>query len=135
MIRGGRRIAPRRIRTEHFCKRNSQRLNGGCSNHARLAIGADALSERANVDTYQMNDKKIMHIPLPGSSGAVPTGALQFQNDWPGLFVRGDEAIPLAVKIRAMDKALENNDNVTVEAALIQLRRLAQIVEKDVQTR
>lgn len=29
----------------------------------------------------------------------VPTGPLQFAQDWPGLFIRGDEAIGLASSI------------------------------------
>ena len=31
-------------------------------------------------------------IPLPGSSGETPTGTMQFQRDWPGLFIREDDA-------------------------------------------
>jgi hypothetical protein len=32
----------------------------------------------------------ITRIPIEGSSGQTPTGAMQFENDWPGLFIRGD---------------------------------------------
>ena len=31
----------------------------------------------------------------------VPTGGLQIGNDWPGVFIRGDEAIGLAAAIDA----------------------------------
>jgi hypothetical protein len=80
-----------------------------------------------------MNEKpKRTQIPFTGSSATIPTGAIQFQADWPGLFVRGDEAIALAAKIRAMDKALRGNSSVAVKAVLIELRRLAQIIETDV---
>jgi len=42
---------------------------------------------------------RITNIPIPGSSGGTPTGALQFRDDWPGLFLRGDSAIPVAVRL------------------------------------
>ena len=47
-----------------------------------------------------MSEADITQIPVAGSSGRVPTGALQFRDDWPGLFVRGDDAIGLMLSIR-----------------------------------
>jgi hypothetical protein len=41
----------------------------------------------------------IKKIPIPGGSGKAPTGALQFEDDWPGLFVRGDDAGMLMIEI------------------------------------
>jgi len=35
-------------------------------------------------------------IDLPGGSGKVPTGPMRFRGDWPGIFVRGDEALGMA---------------------------------------
>jgi hypothetical protein len=37
----------------------------------------------------------------PPEGGRVETGALQFGDDWPGLFVRGDEARGLSLSIKA----------------------------------
>jgi hypothetical protein len=37
-----------------------------------------------------MSERRLTQIPVPGSSGQAPAGAMQFQDDWPGLFVRGD---------------------------------------------
>jgi hypothetical protein len=35
-------------------------------------------------------------IPLDGGSGSVPTGALQFRGDKPGILGRGDDANALS---------------------------------------
>ena len=44
-------------------------------------------------------------IPLPGGSANVPTGPMQFNNDWPGLFIRGDDCLAVATElIRIRDK-------------------------------
>jgi hypothetical protein len=47
-------------------------------------------------------------IALPGREGAprVETGAIRFGNDWPGLFVRGDQAIHLAWCIGELEPLL-----------------------------
>jgi hypothetical protein len=41
---------------------------------------------------FLMTERRITAIPIPGGSGSTPTGAMQFQDDWPGLFLRGDDA-------------------------------------------
>ncbi len=76
--------------------------------------------------------KRVTQIPFPGSSGQTPTGALQFQNDWPGLFVRGDIAISLHVNIRALEQRLADHQDVVVCAALLKLKGIADIIERDV---
>ena len=76
--------------------------------------------------------KHITQIPFPGSSGAVPTGALQFQNDWPGLFLRGDSAGSLLSAIRGLQQRLGSHPDSTVGALLIQLGQVADIIERDV---
>jgi hypothetical protein len=75
---------------------------------------------------------RITQIPFPGSSGETPTGALQFQNDWPGLFLRGDSAIPVAASIRALEQRLVNHPDAVVAAAFILLKEIANIIERDV---
>jgi hypothetical protein len=77
--------------------------------------------------------KRITQIPFPGSSGETPTGAMQFQNDWPGLFIRGDRAIDMASKIRHLQQRLASTDDGVVVLSLHVLGQLADIVERDVQ--
>lgn len=40
-------------------------------------------------------------VDAPEGGKRVETGALQIGDDWPGLFIRGDEAIGLAANIDA----------------------------------
>ena len=75
---------------------------------------------------------KPLQIPLPGGSGLAHTGAIQFQNDWPGLFIRGDHAIAVAAAIRHLQAKLSTDtDNDTVYS-LEWLTKIADIVERDV---
>jgi hypothetical protein len=57
---------------------------------------------------------------------------MQFQDDWPGLFLRGDTAIPLHVSIRALQQRLADHPDVVVGSALIRLEQIADIIERDV---
>lgn len=75
---------------------------------------------------------RITQIPFPGDSGRIPTGAMQFQDDWPGLFLRGDSAISVLTAVRRLQKALSDNDNVEVALALSVLGSLADIIDRDV---
>lgn len=74
----------------------------------------------------------MIKIPLPGGSGCAPTGAIQFQDDWPGLFIRGDQAIALLVRIRALEQRLSGHPDGVVAAALLELRKIANLIERDV---
>ena len=76
--------------------------------------------------------KRITQIPFPGSSGQTPTGAMQFQDDWPGLFVRGDTAASLLSSIRALQQRLVDHPDTVVATAVIQLQQIADIIERDV---
>ncbi len=78
---------------------------------------------------------KILQIPMPGSSGETPTGAIQFQNDWPGLFIRGDQEIVLLSRIRGLQKRLANHPDAVVAACLIELGKIADLIERDVVVR
>jgi hypothetical protein len=75
---------------------------------------------------------RITQIPFPGSSGQTPTGALQFQDDWPGLFVRGDDAIQLYCGIRSLELRLADHPDLAITSALLRLKQIADIIEKDV---
>ena len=74
-------------------------------------------------------------IPLPGSSGQAPTGAMQFQQDWPGLFIRGDDALSIAASIRELERKLAGNDDVRIAMAINRLKKIADIIECDVNIR
>jgi hypothetical protein len=69
---------------------------------------------------------------MPVSSGEVPTGAIQFQDDWPGLFIRGEECASLFVYIRALQDRLSANQDPVVAAALLPLEKIADVIERDV---
>jgi hypothetical protein len=78
---------------------------------------------------------RITQIPFPGGSGQIPTGAMQFENDWPGLFIRGDNAIALAASIRGLQQRLSAHSDLVVGAVLIQLGQIADIIERDVKAK
>ena len=75
------------------------------------------------------DERSITQIPLPGSSGRIPTGAMQFQDDWPGLFVRGDDSIALLFAIRDVEGLLREKCNSRLPNAL---SRIADVIERDV---
>ena len=71
----------------------------------------------------------IKQVPLPGGSGHVQTGAMQFQEDWPGLFIRGDDAIALLREWRDIQHALDTH---AIPYFAIKLDEIAAIIERDV---
>jgi len=73
---------------------------------------------------------KPQQIPLPGGSGVACTGPVQFQNDWPGLFVRGDHAMIITGAIRHLQKHLANETDEEVLESLERLIAIADIVER-----
>jgi hypothetical protein len=77
-------------------------------------------------------NSKILQIPLPGGSGRAPTGAIQFQDDWPGLFVRGDNAIKLRSAIRILHRHLGDHNEAAVRIVLSELAGFAEIIEREV---
>ncbi len=82
-----------------------------------------------------MAEPRIQQIPLAGGSGRVPTGAVQFQDDWPGLFVRGDDAIGLLCAIRQLAERVERQADPAIASALCRLEHVADIIERDVRVR
>ena len=75
---------------------------------------------------------KITSIPHPGGSGLTPTGALQFQDDWPGLFIRGDDAMQILGAIRRIQEFVDKRDAYEIAAPLIVLSEIADIIDHDV---
>ncbi len=74
----------------------------------------------------------ILQIPLPGGSGEAPTGAVQFQNDWPGLFIRGDHAIRMRAAIGRLRERLAAHPDRDVQNALYDLEEFTDIIGRDV---
>ncbi len=75
---------------------------------------------------------QVTQIPLPGDSGRTPTGAMQFQDDWPGLFVRGDSAVAVLLAIRRLQAFLRECPDLEVASALSVLGSLADTIDRDV---
>jgi hypothetical protein len=71
------------------------------------------------------NEPRILQVPLPGGSGCVPSGAMQFRDDWPGLFLRGDDALMVGFAIRRLEKALAASEDPIVWSALMNLTAIA----------
>ena len=45
---------------------------------------------------------------LPEISPRIEIGAVSFGSDWPGVFIRGDEALSLAGRLRRFDRLPEH---------------------------
>ena len=79
-----------------------------------------------------MKESRITQIATPDCSPRVPTGAVQFGEDWPGLFIRGDDAIGVMLSIRELTTHVARADDVIDRFALDLLRRIADMIENDV---
>jgi hypothetical protein len=71
-------------------------------------------------------------LPAPVELTRVETGAVQFGDDWPGLFIRGDNAHSLLMAVRRLWESLADHANPAVADALDVLRRYAEIIARDV---
>lgn len=75
---------------------------------------ASAQSEAAKADSL----KRVVRA-LPGVPERVETGAVQFGDDWPGVFIRGDNAGYFALCLKQM---LEGDDNAMTRMILTSLQ-------------
>ena len=74
--------------------------------------------------------KGIIKIPVPGGSGELPSGTIQFQDDWPGLFIRGDDCIMFLARLNWLkDQVGEATFNASG------LNELVEVIERDVVVR
>jgi hypothetical protein len=64
----------------------------------------------------------------------VPSGAVQFGTDWPGLFLRGDHALKVAVCVRELQTELAKSP-IADHRAVKFLVELASLVENEVDLR
>lgn len=47
-------------------------------------------------------DRPVRLLPSPEDGGRVETGPVQFGDDWPGIFIRGDNAAYYAMTLRSV---------------------------------
>jgi hypothetical protein len=66
--------------------------------------------------------KRYQKIPL--DNARPQTGPMQFGDDWPGVFIRGDDALGYALAVRRAVETL-----VEVDSSSVDLARLANLVE------
>lgn len=64
---------------------------------------------------------------LPEQAERVETGTIQFGEDWPGVFIRGDNAFYFAVHLLALIKNSENEISRIAMEGLYELLRRAQV--------
>lgn len=62
----------------------------------------------------------------------VPSGAVQFGSDWPGLFLRGDHASKIAIGVRQLQKQLATAPPADTWAFRC-LVELAELIENEIQ--
>lgn len=75
----------------------------------------------------------VQHLPAPVDGHRIETGALQIGDDWPGLFVRGDDAFFLARMIRSLTALLEPELRGSLGGVGLQsLGKYADLIEHDV---
>lgn len=68
----------------------------------------DANAKRAGETPPSCSSIRI--IPHAKGEPRVETGAVQFGDDWPGLFIRGDDAGALAFQLELVIEALKKHD-------------------------
>jgi hypothetical protein len=76
--------------------------------------------------------KRVQVVPAPLDLPRVETGAVRFGNDWPGLFIRGDEAHNLMLRIRQMTGALGDHPDAEVSNVLWLLTYYADMIDEQV---
>lgn len=73
---------------------------------------------RDNIQTITA-DLSQLPEPFPGSpANRVETGALQINDDWPGVFIRGDNAMHYAMSVKQVLTKLEAESNTDIHTAL-----------------
>ena len=75
---------------------------------------------------------KMIQVSVPRGLEKVPTGAIQFKNDGPGLFIRSEDAFLLAATIRSLQQRHSARSDALVDALLTQLGQIADVIENDV---
>jgi hypothetical protein len=76
--------------------------------------------------------ERVQVMPASADVPRVDTGAVQFGTDWPGLFIRGDEAHNLMLRIRQLSARLAGNPDPEIENVLGLLNHYAEMIDKQV---
>lgn len=94
-------------------------------------------NEPAAPSTWQKMDdpQKIRMLPEPLDVPGVETGAVQFSDDHPGLFVRGDNAVALMIWIQDLGRRLAGHPDEMVHDRMDRINGFAKIIEEDVKYR
>lgn len=83
-------------------------------------------------EDWMKTDREVQMLPVPSNMPRVETGPIQFGNDWRGLFIRGDNAAVLMLRIRQLAKRLMDYPDADVTEILGQLAEFADMIERDV---
>lgn len=67
-------------------------------------------------------EDSMIEIPLEGGSGKAKTGPARFRNDWPGLWIRGDELGEFQALLDHTIMTLETNGLDGLIPALTKMR-------------
>jgi len=78
---------------------------------------------------------RIIRMPLPAGLERVPAEALQFEDDWPGFFMRGDEAIVPSARIQLLAERLVELMGLDIISLIFSLRKLGEIIDRHVRVR
>jgi hypothetical protein len=81
---------------------------------------------------HKVGDFQVTQASMPAGLRRVPTGAVQFGEDWPGLFIRGDDAVALMLSIRQLEKHIGGAANRIESFAVDRVCRIADLIERDV---
>lgn len=76
--------------------------------------------------------KNVQMMPPSPDILRVSTGAVRFGNDWTGLFIRGDEAHHLALRIRQMVGILGDHPDAEVSNVLSLLTYYSDLIDEQV---
>ena len=71
-------------------------------------------------------------LPAPLELPRVETGAVQFGDDWPGLFIRGDNALCLMLNIKKLLALLSDHADPDVHDNLDLLAQYAELIDQEV---
>lgn len=54
------------------------------------------------------------------SKSRIETGVVRFGSDWPGVFIRGDDAFDLQLQLRALLKSAPDDPELTIPKNVVQ---------------
>lgn len=74
------------------------------------------MKDEKREDAQASRLERIVMLPMPDKMQRVETGVIQFGNDWPGVYVRGDNALHMAMLMRTAAQALRVSINDEISA-------------------